>query len=143
MGAPKPLDMAEILMEAYQLADLIIESEEVKRYLQVKERMDADPEVRRLIGEFRRKKEKFEETQRFGHFHPDFHAAREEAESFREKLVEHPLIAEFLRAEEQLDRLLNEVSRTISQAVSESIEVPASDLRSMQRRACPGDKFTP
>jgi cell fate (sporulation/competence/biofilm development) regulator YlbF (YheA/YmcA/DUF963 family) len=134
----KSLDMAEILMEAYQLADRINESEEVRRYLHLKERLDADPEVRRLIGEFRRKKEKFEEAQRFGHFHPDYHAAKEEAESFQEKMARHPLIAEFLQAEEQLDRLLNEVSRTIAHAVSESVRVPVNDPRPIKRRSCSG-----
>ncbi|MGI6126548.1 MAG: YlbF family regulator [Planifilum sp.] len=133
----KPLDMAEILMGAYQLADRINESEEVKRYLQLKERMDADPEVQRLIREFQRKKEKFEEAQRFGHYHPDYHAAKEEAESFQEKMAQHPLIAEFLEAEEQLDRLLNEVSRTIARAVSESVRVPINDPRPIKRRKCP------
>lgn len=134
----KSLDMAEILMEAYQLADRINDSEEVRRYLELRERLDADPEVRRLIGEFRRKKEKFEEAQRFGHFHPDYHAAKEEAESFQEKMARHPLIAEFLQAEEQLDRLLNEVSRTIAHAVSESVRVPVNDPRPIKRRSCSG-----
>ena len=134
----KSLDMAEILMEAYQLADRINDSEEVRRYLELRERLDADPEVRRLIGEFRRKKEKFEEAQRFGHFHPDYHAAKEEAESFQEKMARHPLIAEFLQAEEQLDRLLNEVSRTIAHAVSESVRVPVNDPRPIKRRNCSG-----
>ena len=110
----------------------------MRRYLHLKERLDADPEVRRLIGEFRRKKEKFEEAQRFGHFHPDYHAAKEEAESFQEKMARHPLIAEFLQAEEQLDRLLNEVSRTIAHAVSESVRVPVNDPRPIKRRSCSG-----
>lgn len=139
MGAQmKSLDMAEILTEAYQLADLILESEEAKRYLQLKERMNADSEVQKLLGEFRQKKEKFEEARRFGHYHPDYHAAKEEAESFREKLARHPLIAEFLRAEEQLDRLLNEVSRTIAHAVSESVKVPINDPQPTKGRKCPG-----
>ena len=134
----KSLDMAEILMEAYQLADRINDSEEVKRYLRLKERLDSDPEVRRLIGEFRRKKEKFEEAQRFGHFHPDYHAAKEDAESFQEKMARHPLVAEFLEAEEKLDRLLAEVSRTIARAVSESVRVPVNDPRPIKGRNCPG-----
>src|SRR5690606_17255874 len=119
---------------AQQLAVRINESEEVKRYLHVKERMDADPEVQRLIREFQRKKEKFEEAQRFGHFHPDYHAAKAEAESFQEKMAQHPLIAEFLQAEEQLDWLLNEVSRTIAHAASESVRVPVNDPRPIKRR---------
>lgn len=139
MGAQrKSLDMAEILLEAYQLADQINESEEVRRYLELKERLHADPDVRRLIREFQRKKEKFEECQRFGHFHPDYHAAKEEAEAFQEKMAQHPLISEFLKAEEQLDRLLNEVSRTIAHAVSESVRVPVNDPRPIRNRKCSG-----
>lgn len=125
----KNLDMSELILEAYQLADYINESDEVKRYLELKQQVQQDEEAQRLIIRFGRKKDRFEEAQRFGHFHPDYHAAKEEAESFLEEIEKHPLIGAYLRAEEAVDRLLAEVSRTLARSVSDSVKVPIHDPR--------------
>ncbi|MDR6225268.1 YlbF family regulator [Desmospora profundinema] len=127
------LDMSEILLEAYQLADHINECKEVKQYLELKQRIEKDDEAQRLIAGFRRKKDRFEEAQRFGHFHPDYHAAKKEAEAFLKEMEKHPLIGRYLEAEEQVDRLLSEVSRTLAQAVSDSIKVPINDPRELRQ----------
>jgi len=121
------LDMTEILLETYRLADQIIESEEVSLYLQLKKQLRENAQVQALIREFQKKKERFEECQRFGHYHPDYHAAKEEAEAFQRRMRKHPLIAAYLEAEAALDQLLHQVSRTIAHSVSESIKVPAND----------------
>lgn len=127
------LDMSELLLEAYQLADHINESKEVKRYLDLKRRVQESEEAQSLIARFQRKKELFEQAQRFGHFHPDYHAAKEEAEAFLKQIKEHPLIGQYLKAEEQVDQLLSEVSRTLAQAVSDSIKVPINDPRELRK----------
>lgn len=121
------LDMTEILQETYRLADQINESQEVTRYLQLKKQLREDAQAQALIREFQKKKERFEECQRFGHFHPDYHAAKEEAEAFQRRMWEHPLIAAYLEVEAELDQLLYQVSLTIAHAVSESIKVPKND----------------
>jgi cell fate (sporulation/competence/biofilm development) regulator YlbF (YheA/YmcA/DUF963 family) len=80
-----------------------------------------------LIREFHKVKDQFEEAQRFGIFHPNYHEAKEIAVQWQKKLRKHPTIRSYLVAEEQLDRLLHEVSRTIAHAVSESVKVPGND----------------
>ncbi|PTM59719.1 YlbF family regulator [Desmospora activa] len=136
------LDMSELLLEAYQLADQINESEEVKRYLHLKQKVQESDEAQSLIAQFQRKKELFEEAQRFGHFHPDYYAAKKEANAFLKQIRKHPLIGQYLEAEEQVDHLLSEVSRTLAGAVSDSIKVPINDPRELrqanrkQRRGC-------
>ena len=116
----KPLDMAEILMGAYQLADRINESEEVKRYLQLKERMDADPEVQRLIREFRRKKEKFEEAQRLAIFIRITTPPRRKRSRFR-RMARTRGCGILGGGGGSWTGCLHEVSRTIARAVSESV----------------------
>ncbi|MFC4076918.1 YlbF family regulator [Salinithrix halophila] len=135
------LDMAELLSEAYNLADRITDSDEAKRYIHLKRELGEDEEAQRLIRQFQEKKERFEEAQRFGHFHPDYHAAKEAAEDFSSRLREHPLIREYLEVEEKLDRLLGEVSRTLARSVSEEIKVPvdAQELDKVEggrRKSC-------
>lgn len=66
------LDMSTILLEAYQLADEINESQEVKEYLKAKENLDNDPEAQKMIQEFYKANDRFEEAKRFGNFHPDY-----------------------------------------------------------------------
>lgn len=132
------LDMTEILLDAYQLADQINESEEVKTYLHCQKRVQEDPEAQTIIREFQKVKELFAEAQRFGRFHPNYHEAKEQAQSYQKKMRTHPVIGAYLEAEEKLDRLLHEVSLTIAHAVSESIKVPGNETEAgvKKRRSC-------
>lgn len=133
------LDMASILLEAYQLADKINESPEVKEYLRTKQRLNEDPEAQKLIREFHKVKDLYEEAQRFGIFHPNYHEAKEQAMVWQEKIRMHPTIHSFLKAEEQLDQLLHEVSLTIAHSVSDSVKVPANDpVLPLKKKGCGG-----
>lgn len=135
------LDMAEILLGAYKLADKINDSEEVERYLECKRRLQEDQEAQQIIKDFQRVKERYEEAKRFGIFHPNYHEAKEEALRFQEKLQAHPTIQAFLKAEEELDTLLHDVSTLIAQAVSDTIKVPSNHRNPVVkagRRPCGG-----
>ena len=65
-----PLDMAALLTAAYELGDMINHSADAADYEYWKAEMRNDPEAQRLIKLFGKAKEKFEECQRFGRFHP-------------------------------------------------------------------------
>lgn len=121
--------MSEVLMMTYELADEINDSEEVKEYLACKQKLENDLEAQKLIQEFQQIKELYQETQRFGIFHPDYHTAKEKAEMFQEKLRTHPVIGAFLKAEDRLDELLYQVSLTLAQSISPSIKVPTNRIR--------------
>lgn len=122
--------MSKILLEAYHLADQINESEEVKKYLRLKHELEHDSDANQLISQFQKVKEQYEEAQRFGIFHPNYHEAKENAMAFQQKLSDHPLIGAFLQAEKELDQLLYQVSRTIAHSVSKSVKVPTNELQS-------------
>ncbi len=128
------LDMSEILLDAYHLADQINESEEVKNYLTLKKRMREDPEAQKMIREFQQIKESFEEAKRFGIFHPNYHEVKDRAENYQKKMRSHPVIGAFLDAERKLDLLLYEVSSLIARSVSESIKVPGNELNPGKKR---------
>ncbi|SFS66735.1 YlbF family regulator [Marininema halotolerans] len=121
------LDMTELLSEAYRLADRINESEEVHRFIEVKRALSEDGDARKLIKQFQTKKELFAEAQRFGHFHPDYHRAKDEAKAFLTEMKKYPLIKEYLELEETVDRILYEVSQRIAHSVSTEIKVPVND----------------
>lgn len=121
------MDMSAILLEAYDLADMIKSSVETADYLYWKQQKEKDQEVSRLIREFNKKKELFEECQRFGHFHPNYHEALDQVKEVQEQLDRNESVRRFKEAEKRLDDLLFEVSSTLAQAVSDTIKVPSND----------------
>ncbi len=123
----RTVDMAEVLTCAYDLGDMINNSIEVANYLYWKERMQIHPEVQRLVIKLDSKKELFEETQRFGHFHPNYHAAMQEVEAVQEEMQRIEEVRRFTEAESNLDRMLYEMSEMIAHSVSETIKVPSND----------------
>ncbi|CAG7622729.1 YlbF family regulator [Paenibacillus allorhizosphaerae] len=124
---PQTLDMSAILLGAYELADMIKNSAETADYLYWKERKDQDEEVKRLMPLLNRKKELFEETQRFGHYHPNYHEALDQVNEVMQKLDALESVHHFKEAERKLDELLYEVSQSIAFAVSDTIKVPGND----------------
>lgn len=124
MNATAGLDSTELLDQAYELGDLINSSAEMADYLYRKERMTRDSAAAAAIKSFLRKKGQFEECMRFGHFHPSYHQALEEAEQARRELDAVESVHSFRRAETDLDDLLHAVAEIIGHSVSESVKVP-------------------
>jgi cell fate (sporulation/competence/biofilm development) regulator YlbF (YheA/YmcA/DUF963 family) len=121
------LDMSAILMQAYDLGDMIKSSAETADFLYWKQQIDQDVVVSGLVRQFDKKKELFEECQRFGHFHPDYHAALGQVQSIQEQLDSLESVRRFKQAEQRLDDLLFSVSQTIAHSVSDTIKVPSND----------------
>jgi cell fate (sporulation/competence/biofilm development) regulator YlbF (YheA/YmcA/DUF963 family) len=121
------LDMSAVLLTAYELADMIKYSADTADYLYWKERKENDPEVQRLTAEFNKKRQLFEECERFGHFHPNYHEALDQVKAIEAQLAEIEAYSRFQQAEKQLDELLYSVSELIAHAVSDTIKVPSND----------------
>lgn len=121
------VNMAEVLTCAYELGDMINESVEVSDYLYCKQRVAESVEIAVWIRELEAKKELFAETKRFGHFHPDYHAAKAEVEAVETQLEQFEEVRRFKQAEKMLDHLLHDMSEMIAKSVSDSIKVPGND----------------
>jgi cell fate (sporulation/competence/biofilm development) regulator YlbF (YheA/YmcA/DUF963 family) len=127
------LDMNELIEAAQLLGNQINDSEEVKRYLQLKKELYANAEAQMILKSFEKVKEDFEETKRFGIFHPNYHEAKEQMDEYQVKLREHPLIGKYMQAEEQVEQLLFQVSHILARSVSKEIKVP-NDLGRQKRK---------
>jgi cell fate (sporulation/competence/biofilm development) regulator YlbF (YheA/YmcA/DUF963 family) len=121
------LDMSAILMNAYDMGDMINSSAEVADYLYWKNEVEKSVEVRELQKLFAKKKELFAECERFGHYHPNYHEALGQVNEVQAKLEQIEAVRRFKEAEDRLDDLLYTVSSTIAHAVSESIKVPSNN----------------
>jgi cell fate (sporulation/competence/biofilm development) regulator YlbF (YheA/YmcA/DUF963 family) len=127
MMAAVSLDVTEILYDVYSLADMIVSSQEMRDYLYWKQRLSEDDEAQRYVRLLNRKKEEFEDVQRFGHFHPDYHEKKMEIEKLVDEMNQVTAVARFKSAEDRLDKLLYHVSRTIARSVSHTIKVPRNN----------------
>ncbi|WP_044642233.1 YlbF family regulator [Risungbinella massiliensis] len=133
----KSIDMAELILDAYQLADELKESPEVQEYLIRKKQMEQCSAAQKLIQEFQQAKLLFEETRRFGIFHPNYHEAKERAEALQRYMNEQAEIGAFQEAEKRLDQLLFQISNMLAKAVSNSIKVPNDfALTAGKKKAC-------
>ncbi|MOA25601.1 hypothetical protein D3C78_1463380 [compost metagenome] len=121
------VDMAELLIYAYELGDMINNSAAVSDYLFWKGKIESDPEVQILVKKLASKKELFEETERFGHFHPNYHEAKDQVAQVEGELEQLESVRRFKAAEKELDDILHQMSETIAFAVSDTIKVPSND----------------
>jgi cell fate (sporulation/competence/biofilm development) regulator YlbF (YheA/YmcA/DUF963 family) len=121
------LDMATLLMKAYDIGDMIKASSEVEQYIHWKHTVEQLPEVKVLVRKLNDKKEIFEQCERFGHFHPEYHSALDKVKEVEAELERIEAVAMFKQSENKLDELLYEVSELIAYSVSDSIKVPSNN----------------
>jgi cell fate (sporulation/competence/biofilm development) regulator YlbF (YheA/YmcA/DUF963 family) len=125
--AKSQLDMASLLLEAYALGDLINNSDNTADYVYWKSQVEKDQDVQLLVAKFNKAKDTFAECERFGRFHPDFNAAKDTVKAIERQLDEYECVRKYKAAETALDELLYSVSKTIADAVSETIKVPSNE----------------
>lgn len=121
------IDTTQLLLRAYEIGEMVTNSIEVAEYLYWKEIVEQDREIQQAARRFNEKKRTFEECRRFGHFHPDYHAALEQVEQMQKELDAFAAVRHFKQAENRLDDLLYSVSETIAYAVSDKVKVPSND----------------
>lgn len=126
-GGVSSLDMASLLLCAYDLGDSINQSAEVAEYLYWKSAVNEDEEVKQITRRFDKAKILFEECQRFGRFHPDYNEAKDKVKQIERELSEIESVRRFKLAEQIVDEMLYDVSRTIAESVSDNIKVPGNE----------------
>lgn len=130
------LDMSSILLHAYDLGDMINTSAELADYLYWKQAVDNNEEVQELVKLFAKAKERFEECERFGHFHPNYHEALQQVQDVQSLMDQHEAVLRYKAAEDRLDDLLFSISETIAHAVSDTIKVPSNKM--LTAKGCSG-----
>lgn len=121
------LERIELLEEAELLARMVIQSDVAEQYRQAYYLLHSDQEAQNLIKRFVHIKERYEEVGRFGKYHPDYKEVNMETRYLKREVDLHPVIANFKKAEKELQELLDEISVLIGKAVSEYIKVPTGN----------------
>ncbi|QFT88748.1 hypothetical protein FIU87_08835 [Bacillus sp. THAF10] len=112
---------------AEELAKMIWQSELADDYHRSLNKLQNDEEAQALIRSFDSIKEKYEEVQRFGKYHPDYRKVTLETRELKRKLDLHETIHAFKEAENNIQKLLDEVSVMLGKAVSENVKVPTGN----------------
>lgn len=118
------LEYAHILDRSEALGKMILASEVVEDYNRTRMELDQDVEAQQLINDFINIKVHYEDVERFGTYHPDYHDIMRNVRSIKRKMDMNDKVAAFKVAERNLQRLLDEISGLIAKSVSEQIKVP-------------------
>lgn len=121
------LERLEILDQAEQLSSIILQSDVVEYYLSCLNKLRTSKETQQKIKAFTKEKELYEEVQRFGRYHPDYQKVMRNIRELKRDMDMDDNVAEFKRAENDLQALLDEVSVIIGKSVSEKIKVPTGN----------------
>ncbi|MBU9720468.1 MULTISPECIES: YlbF family regulator [Bacillaceae] len=117
----------DVLQQAYDFGEIVTSSEIFHKYIDAKRSLTVNNEAQLLIKEFTVIKEKYEEVQRFGKYHPDFSKVTKDVREMKRKVDTHPVVVDFKKTEDDLHQLLVEVSQIIANAVSSQIKVPTGN----------------
>ncbi|GIN61402.1 regulatory protein YlbF [Robertmurraya siralis] len=121
------LERMEILDQAEQLSMMIMESDVVEYYMVCLNKVKSNRDTQRKIRAFSKEKELYEEVQRFGRYHPEYHKVMKNIRELKREMDMDIHVAEFKKAENDLQALLDEVSVLIGKSVSEQIKVPTGN----------------
>lgn len=117
----------ELIDEASELGQAVLQSEPFLVYLRTKKELEADSLAQERIRRFNEMKDQFEEVQRFGKYHPDHDQVSADIRQIKREMDLSPTVAAFKKAERELESLLNEISELIARAVSDTIKVPTGN----------------
>ncbi|WNF35575.1 YlbF family regulator [Bacillaceae bacterium IKA-2] len=123
----KTVTEMDTILESMALSDMIIQSDIYHEYIEAMDTLYKDLTAQQLIWDFSKRKDDFEEVERFGKYHPDYRRVSKEVRELKRKLDLYEPIANFKKMENQLEGLLIEVSSIIAHAVSEDIKVPTGN----------------
>lgn len=117
----------EIVNESDELGKAIVNSEPFHHFIEMKKALAADKEAQQRIKRFTEMKEKYEEVQRFGKYHPDYKTISSKIRQVKREVDSSPSVIAYKKAEKELESLLNEVSEIIAHSVSHTIKVPTGN----------------
>lgn len=116
-----------LLDEAEELAKMILQSDIVTAYQMSLYKLRSNKESQRKINSFMRVKERYEEVQRFGKYHPDYKLVMGQIRDIKREMDLDDHVAEFKRAENDFQHLLDEVSMIVGKSVSIHVKVPTGN----------------
>ncbi|EZH67127.1 regulator [Bacillaceae bacterium JMAK1] len=117
----------ELLDVSEELSFMITRSDVYTTYLDTKREMNEDDYATSCIVAFNDEKVRFEEVQRFGKYHPDYHTVTKAMRLAKREMDMCETVAAFRKAERDLEKLLSSIGELLASSVSPFIKVPSSN----------------
>lgn len=120
-------EWAFVLDEADELSAMILSSQQAQNLRNAYQVVYSDEILVQQIYAFTRMKEQYEDVQRFGKYHPDYHTIMKKIREQKRSLDVNERVANLKLAENDFQDLLDEISLIIGKSVSEAVKVPVSN----------------
>ena len=120
-------EWVSVLDEADELSAMILSSDIANKLREAHNAVYSSPELCEMIRQFNKTKELYEDVQRFGKYHPDYHTIMKTIRQQKRALDLDERIATLKVAENDYQDLLDEVSLIVGKTVSEAVKVPVSN----------------
>ncbi|MER2089230.1 MAG: YlbF family regulator [Sporosarcina sp.] len=114
-----------IIEHAEELTEMLLSSEAVADYREAYNDVYTDAELVKEIQEFTSMKERYEEVQRFGRYHPDYNIVMKSIRVQKRALDMNERVAELRLTENDVQYILDEIGSIIAKSVSDEVKVPA------------------
>ncbi|MFT8317235.1 MAG: YlbF family regulator [Sporolactobacillus sp.] len=121
------LESVTLFDQAEALASMITQSECYINYMKLRKLVSTRTQSQKLIQDFLLIKEKYDEVQRFGRYHPDYKKVIRQMMDAKRAIDMDSAISDYKQAEKELENLLHAVSQELAGSVSSSIMVPTGD----------------
>lgn len=121
------IERIELLEKAEELVQMVLESDIAENYRLCLYRVKSSKETQAKVQAFVKMKDRYEEVQRFGRYHPDYKEVMGQIRVLKREVDLDDAVAEFKKAENDLQGLLDEISVLIGRSVSESVKVPTGN----------------
>jgi cell fate (sporulation/competence/biofilm development) regulator YlbF (YheA/YmcA/DUF963 family) len=110
--------------KTYELVDEIKAMDSYQRLIELKRMIDQDELILSLISSFQKEHQRFEETSKYGKYHPDLKEVQRSFQQAKQELYTHPVVQEYKQLEKELQQVLHHVSKEIATAISSKIKHP-------------------
>lgn len=116
-----------IIERAEELIKFVASSEVVEKYIEAREIVYSDEELVKSIKEFTYLKERYEEVQRFGRYHPDYSTVMKDIRLRKRALDLNEQVAALRLAENDVQQLFDEIGLIVGKSVSQNVKVPTGN----------------
>ncbi|WP_414051238.1 YlbF family regulator [Macrococcus animalis] len=117
------IDVMEVMDNADLLNKMILNSTAYINYKEAFIALEHNHEVQQIKINLIKLKEKYDEVNRFGRYHPDYQTVMLETRRKKKEYEMHPDVAQFKQLETQLQTLLDEVLVIIATSVSTEVKI--------------------
>ena len=110
----------ELCDKSVSFANEVMESAEFKELLEIKEAISKT--IPELVENFKKAKEKYEEVQKYGTYHPDYRNVKLELVKAKEALYTNSLVIRYKELEKKIQEKLNVAANEIAKAISINVK---------------------